>query len=557
MDIKTKMNARFKDLQGGLFLNVSKADVGEGASVFQKAGGDVMAWADMFYPDPSICRVGEDYYMVNSSFAYFPGIPVFHSRDLAHWEQIGNALDREEQLPLSGSEISRGIFAPTIRYHEGTYYIITTNVDHGGNFVITAQDPKGPWSVPHYLGDAAEGIDPSLFFDEDGKCYYVGTRPNPSGVRHNGDWEIWIEELDLHAMCLKGAGTAVWKGALKDCIWPEGPHLYKKDGWYYLMIAEGGTGPEHSISIARSRSLREWFCGCKRNPIFTHRNLGRDYPVIYAGHGDLVDDADGNWYVVMLASRPCEGHCSIGRETFLAKVEWEDGWPVINPGIGHLTEKTELPIGEYRLEKEVTHADFITFDQKKIDDRLLSLQRRDENTYSLIERKGFLRMYLKKQKLTEKTDAQYFGLRQKDYDFTFSACMEFDAERENEQAGIVCYQNHANHLSMRICGGKEKRKLQVIAHITENDTLLAEEEINAKGMLELYLKAAGQRAEFFVRDEEGKVLKLIKDVSLLPYSTEEAGGFVGCTLGVYASSNGEMSDRFADVAWISYEGISG
>ena len=290
-----------------------------------------------FYPDPSICRVGEDYYMVNSSFAYFPGIPVFHSRDLAHWEQIGNALDREEQLPLSGSEISRGIFAPPNRYHEGTYYIITTNVDHGGNFVITAQDPKGPWSVPHYLGDAAEGIDPSLFFDEDGKCYYVGTRPNPSGVRHNGDWEIWIEELDLHAMCLKGAGTAVWKGALKDCIWPEGPHLYKKDGWYYLMIAEGGTGPEHSISIARSRSLREWFCGCKRNPIFTHRNLGRDYPVIYAGHGDLVDDADGNWYVVMLASRPCEGHCSIGRETFLAKVEWEDGWPVINPGIGHLT----------------------------------------------------------------------------------------------------------------------------------------------------------------------------------------------------------------------------
>ena len=315
--------------------------------------------------------------------------------------------------------------------------------------------------------------------------------------------------------------------------------------------------PEKSKIRLDYGATREWFCGCKRNPIFTHRNLGRDYPVIYAGHGDLVDDADGNWYVVMLASRPCEGHCSIGRETFLAKVEWEDGWPVINPGIGHLTEKTELPIGEYRLEKEVTHADFITFDQKKIDDRLLSLQRRDENTYSLIERKGFLRMYLKKQKLTEKTDAQYFGLRQKDYDFTFSACMEFDAERENEQAGIVCYQNHANHLSMRICGGKEKRKLQVIAHITENDTLLAEEEINAKGMLELYLKAAGQRAEFFVRDEEGKVLKLIKDVSLLPYSTEEAGGFVGCTLGVYASSNGEMSDRFADVAWISYEGIPG
>ena len=495
-----------------------------------------------FHPDPSICRVGDDFYLVTSSFEYFPGLPIYHSRDLVHWEQIGHCLTRDSQVHLvTGAPNCLNIYAPTIRYHDGLFYVIVTNVtgDNHGNFIITAKDPAGEWSDPIAL--PFPGIDPSLFFDEDGKVYYLGT-----------DGGIYLSEMDITTGAAIGETHRLWQGTANN---PEGPHLYKKDGWYYLMIAEGGTGPEHSISIARSRSLREWFCGCKRNPIFTHRNLGRDYPVIYAGHGDLVDDADGNWYVVMLASRPCEGHCSIGRETFLAKVEWEDGWPVINPGIGHLTEKTELPIGEYRLEREVTHADFIAFDQKKIDDRLLSLQRRDENAYSLIERKGFLRMHLKKQKLTEKTDAQYFGLRQKDYDFTFSACMEFDAERENEQAGIVCYQNHANHLSMRICGGKEKRKLQVIAHITENDTLLAEEEINAKGMLELYLKAAGQRAEFFVRDEEGKVLKLIKDVSLLPYSTEEAGGFVGCTLGVYASSNGEMSDRFADVAWISYEGI--
>ena len=493
-----------------------------------------------FHPDPSICRAGDDFYLVNSSFQYFPGVPLFHSKDLINWEQIGHCLTRPSQLPLHDAGPWGGIYAPTIRYNSGTFYMITTNVSDKGNFLVHTTDPRGEWSEPVWLKQG--GIDPSLYF-EDGKCYLVS---NP-GVG------IYLCEINPKTGEQLNESKRIWNGT--GGRHPEGPHIYKKDGWYYLMIAEGGTGPEHSISIARSRSLREWCCGCKRNPIFTHRNLGRDYPVIYAGHGDLVDDADGNWYVVMLASRPCEGHCSIGRETFLAKVEWEDGWPVINPGIGHLTEKTELPIGEYRLEREVTHADFIAFDQKKIDDRLLSLQRRDENAYSLIERKGFLRMHLKKQKLTEKTDAQYFGLRQKDYDFTFSACMEFDAERENEQAVIVCYQNHANHLSMRICGGKEKRKLQVIAHITENDTLLAEEEINAKGMLELYLKAAGQRAEFFVRDEEGKVLKLIKDVSLLPYSTEEAGGFVGCTLGVYASSNGEMSDRFADVAWISYEGI--
>ena len=134
-----------------------------------------------FYPDPSICRVGEDYYLVTSSFVYAPGVPIFHSRDLAHWEQIGNILDRPSQLCVENEEISRGIFAPTIRYHEGTFYMITTNVSHGGNFIVTAQDPAGPWSDPYYLGEEAVGIDPSLFFDDDGRCYYCGTRPNPEG----------------------------------------------------------------------------------------------------------------------------------------------------------------------------------------------------------------------------------------------------------------------------------------------------------------------------------------------------------------------------------------
>lgn len=147
-----------------------------------------------FYPDPSICRVGEDYYLVTSSFVYAPGVPIFHSRDLAHWEQIGNILDRPSQLCVENEEISRGIFAPTIRYHEGTFYMITTNVSHGGNFIVTAQDPAGPWSDPYYLGEEAVGIDPSLFFDDDGRCYYCGTRPNPEGVRYNGDWEIFNEE---------------------------------------------------------------------------------------------------------------------------------------------------------------------------------------------------------------------------------------------------------------------------------------------------------------------------------------------------------------------------
>ena len=173
-----------------------------------------------FYPDPSICAVGRDFYLVNSTFAYFPGVPIFHSRDLAHWRQIGNVLTRPSQLPLDGCRHSRGIYAPTLRYHDGTFYLITTNISGGGNFIVTAQDPAGPWSEPYWLGDVAQGIDPSLLFDDDGRCYYVGNRPNPAGEQYGGDWEIWAQELDLTTMRLTGESHALWKGALRDVIWP-------------------------------------------------------------------------------------------------------------------------------------------------------------------------------------------------------------------------------------------------------------------------------------------------------------------------------------------------
>ena len=354
-----------------------------------------------FYPDPSICRKGEDYYIVNSSFVYAPGVPIFHSRDLAHWEQIGNILDRPSQLPVAGADISDGIYAPTIRYHDGLFYMITTNVTHGNNFIVTAENPEGPWSEPYYLGDDAPGIDPSLFFDDDGKCYYCGTRPNPEGVRYNGDWEIWIQELDLKTMKLVGESMAIWKGAVKGCIWPEGPHIYKIDGYYYLLHAEGGTGPEHSITVARSKKLFQWFEGCPRNPIFTHRNLGMDYPVIYAGHGDLVDDGKGNWYVVMLASRPCKKHSSMGRETFLARVIWENGWPVIAPGVGHLEDEFTIDMPEHRFAEEITNSDVIHFWGEQLDQRLVAIEDWTSGIYSLTEREGALRIrYVLEKKIT-------------------------------------------------------------------------------------------------------------------------------------------------------------
>ena len=296
-----------------------------------------------FYPDPSICRVGDDYYLVTSTFAYFPGVPIFHSRDLVNWRQIGNVLDRPSQLNLDGADHSGGIYAPTIRYHQGRFYMITTNVTHGGNFLVTAEDPAGPWSDPYWLEDAP-GIDPSLFFDDDGKVYYTGNRPNPGGMRYNGDCEIYLQELDLKTMRLTGEVHVLWKGALRKAIWPEGPHIYKVNGYYYLVIAEGGTAHEHAVTVARSEKITGPYIGNPVNPILTHRHLGRDYPIVNVGHGDLVETPNGEWWFVVLASRPYGGYYrNLGRETFLVPVRWENGWPVMSPGEGRVLFEYPCP----------------------------------------------------------------------------------------------------------------------------------------------------------------------------------------------------------------------
>ncbi len=492
-----------------------------------------------FYPDPSICRVGEDYYLVNSTFEYAPGVPIFHSKDLANWEQIGNILERPEQLKCTG-DISGGIYAPTIRYHEGTYYMITTNVTEGGNFICTATDPAGPWSDPYFLGeDAAPGFDPSLFFDDDGKSYYVGTRSNPEGCRYNGDNEIWVQEIDLENMKLVGESKAIFKGALKDVIWPEGPHLYKKDGYYYLLLAEGGTREDHAISVARSKELFAWFEGCTRNPIFTHRNLGKNYPVVYTGHGDFVDDVNGNWYIVMLASRPVKGCSSMGRETFLAKVDWEDGWPVINAGIGHLTEEVELPFEDTGV--SVKKDDVLSFDTDELDMRFLGVQKRTKEIYSLTERKGYLRLFTRPERLEETGYPSYLGIRQKENKFTAKTQIEFTPESKKECAGFVLYQNYLNHLIIEIVKGAVRiRKV-----VEGEEKVIASKEID-KNELEIEIQADNQDAKVFIN----KTL-FAEDIDLCPYSTERADGFVGCTIGVYTSSNGEKSSNHCDVKKLS------
>ena len=296
-----------------------------------------------FYPDPSICRVDGTYYLVNSTFEYLPGIPVHSSTDLVDWRLVGHAVHDEGQFDFSGVPDSRGMFAPTIRHHDGLFYVACTQMDGGevsGSFYITAPEPAGPWSRPTLLPDA-RGIDPSLFFHE-GRAWWTGCR-EVLEPEFDGETEVWLRELDLERGELVGPETVIWTRTQYRAVWAEAPHLYERNGWFYLMTAEGGTSFEHSVMVARSREIAGPYLPCPRNPVLTHRHLGHGVEVQNVGHGDLVEGDDGQWWITVLATRPIDGHHVLGRETHLARVDWEDDWPVVNPGQGVLDPPVAAP----------------------------------------------------------------------------------------------------------------------------------------------------------------------------------------------------------------------
>lgn len=520
-----------------------------------------------FYPDPSICAVGEDYYLINSTFAYFPGLPIMHSKDLVHWEQIGNAMHRQEQLPLQNAGHSQGLFAPTMRYHDGTYYVICTNVSHGGNYIVTAENPAGPWSDPYYL-EGADGIDPSLFFDEDGKCYYIGTHPNPDGCKYNGDYHIWIRELDVEHMKLVGEVHNVWNGAMKQIPWPEGPHLYKKGDYYYIMHAEGGTGPDHAVTICRSKNIFGPYENNYCNPILTHRHLGKDYPIKYVGHADMIETPNGQWYMVMLAVRPLEGFTTMGRETFLAKVVWENDWPVVNPGVGILTDEVEIELPEWNPEEDTvfdTTANCVpgssrTYEfssMNKLGDEFLFLRNPGENLYTLDDeglKLGFRQITLK-----EKDSPAYIAVRQQHHHFASAVSLHTGNLTEGRKAGIALVQSNEYHLRAEITR-EEKGQLQAEVILCKNgeDSLVSKGMIPASGeTVGLILTVEGLKAslelEFEVKDSDSREkASLCSNLDIRALSTEIAGGFVGCTVGMYAVSDEDSHGAAACFGSFSY-----
>lgn len=289
-----------------------------------------------FHPDPCAVSVGDDYYIVNSTFEWFPGIPIYHSKDLVNWEQIGNVLTRKSQLDLSGCKDSKGIYAPSITYHKGLFYVTYTVVQENiswplqvyPNYIVTAKDPRGPWSEP-VLVDAL-GFDPFFFIDDDDRAYIV-VRVFDHRQGKSMSPGIGLHEVNLKTLKPVGDPKFIYSGWAKRSA--EGPKLLKKDGYYYLFTAEGGTGYGHYQAVARSRNIWGPYERAPRM-IYTARDC-QDAPVQKTGHGTLFSTPDGEWYTTHLGSRPLtiKGNCPLGRETYIQKIKWNsDGWPELASG---------------------------------------------------------------------------------------------------------------------------------------------------------------------------------------------------------------------------------
>ncbi|HHV10829.1 MAG TPA: glycoside hydrolase family 43 protein [Clostridiales bacterium] len=535
-----------------------------------------------FYPDPSIVRVEDDFYMVTSSFSFFPGVPIFHSRDLAHWEQIGHVLDRESQLSLTYEMISGGIFAPTIRYHEGTYYMITTNASmQGKNFIVTAKDPKGPWSELHVI-EGAVGIDPSLFFDDDGKVYYTGS------AGYGEEPGVWCSEIDLKKMELVGERKVLWAGALKNAASPEGPHIYKKDGWYYLMISEGGTEHYHAITISRSKEVMGEYEGFEGNPILTHRHLGKNYPICNVGHGDLVELKDGSWYMVMLGSRLMGGyHKIMGRETFITPVTWEDGWPVVSYGTGKVElsypSPESLPVNGTKEKRAVVldhfdgdklgmewnflgtpYEDFVKLQDSCL---MLKLLKKQITPWEL---DGIGTSFYEKYLLIGKTKecVSFLGRRQQHKSFEVMVKLVFLPE-ESEHAGLVVLQNDAHQLRLECClnekGDPCVKCVSTKLLVKEERQYYKEEchgsvEVNmTKDKPAIYLKIKGNETNysFYAGTSKEQLVAVCENVDGGFLGSETAGGFVGAYIGMFASGVTETKEKYAAFDWYSYVPIEG
>ena len=525
-----------------------------------------------FYPDPSICRVGNDYYMVNSTFSYFPGIPVFHSKDLVNWKLIGHVMDRPEQMDLTGLGVSRGIFAPAIRFNKGIFYVTCTLVDAGGNFIVTSASPEGPWSNPVWI-PKINGIDPSMFFDDNGKAYIIYNSVAPDNKPlYDGHRTIRMYEFDVENLKVVGEEKVLVNGGVdlsKKPVWIEGPHIFKVNDYYYLIAAEGGTGDQHSEVVFRSDNVDGPYVPYEKNPILTQRHLDPDRknPITSTGHADLIQTENGDWLAVFLGCRPYsmsgDGFYNTGRETFLAPVKWIDGWPIINPDYEEVQYEYSYPLeSEKDLAERPYSGNFEMqdeFDEDQLNINWMFLRTPHEKWYSLEERKGFLSLQLIPETCSEKMNPAFLGHRQQHLNCSATTAIDFKPESENEKAGLLIFQNeeHFYFICKSLENNKEVIQLYKSGAADEEMELITSREISNEqneNLLYLEIKAEGNKYSFFYSKNKHELDLLKEDVDAMFLSTRVAGGFVGCMFAFYATSLGKESNNKAYFDFFNYEG---
>lgn len=477
------------------------------------------------YPDPSVCRAGDKYYMVCSTFQYFPGVPLFESEDMVNWKQIGHCLTRTSQLDLKGAQTTTGVYAPTIRYNNGRFYMVTTSVSIDKNFYVYTDDIYGEWSEPVYVEQG--GIDPSLYFEGD-RSFFIS-----NGEDEHGASCIRMCEIDIATGRKLSETRPLWYGTGGRYI--EAPHLYKFGKYYYILDAEGGTEYGHMVNYARSENMWGPFEACPGNPVLTNRNLG-GYQIQGTGHGDVIEDKDGNWWFVHLAFRQIDKwqtYHHLGREVCLVPVTWKDDWFFIGNGTTSLEyELSEIKVAQAPLSFRKSFADISI----KKDWCFL----RDYRAQMYEFGKDYLKIKASADDIFGLGYPSFVAIRQSEFNME----IQCQVESSCKEAGITLYMDERHHYDIYLNDNKCVVLRYTIGCISKEMQSVQLEENHAS----IKIKADALGYRFCVMEKGmGKAEKELGYADTRYLSSEVASGFTGVMIGLYAVDDKEKAALFTNL----------
>lgn len=487
-----------------------------------------------FHPDPSICRVGEDYYLVTSSFEYLPGIPIFTSTDLVRWVPIGHVLDREGQMDLLDAATSGGIYAPTIRHHDGVFYVTATNVSGRGHFIVHTTDPADAWSDPVWVDQ--DGIDPSLFF-EGGKAYFTSNiQPDPGGPHlASPDFVRGIQQsvVDPVTGAILDGPRRIWDGT--GARFPEAPHLYRCGEHVYLVVAEGGTEWGHISSVGRARSPWGPFEPSPHGPLLDHRSVASEFSAV--GHADLVTLPDGRWVAVCLGIRPVGRGWPVhvtGRETLLTNVEWTvDGWPVAGDG-GRVRRFEDRPLPTAATATPL-RGGVTDFSETELGPEWVAVRRPPRSFTERASPDGGLAIRAFNTPLAS-TRPALIARPQEDHRFEAACSIDTSSLAVGGEAGMVVWMSERHHIVLALRRSAADR-VDVVQH-RRIGSLRLDEPLGGLTLGPTDLHLSGSRDDYRFAVPEADVAA--PPIDVIGLSTEAAGGFTGAFVGVYADADADV-----------------